>query len=292
MCAFLLSGCTHVVKTPKATYAGYTAREKVPFKLALNITDELRRTQWEQKSMFGDVLIIPAGEAIADNAPVLARQTFTDVVEVNNGSQPSHPVDGTLTPKVVNIGFTLGKTSFSESLMSLKVEWSMADTTGNVIWADTVTGVGTGSTGGSAPEEKFKLALEEVLRKSHRQIWSAREIRHYAMTKYPQVKFVDAPTIIKDPRINELCSTLQSSKADDVIDALKELRKSNAPEAVPEILPCLEQNNPNVIRDACRTLAVLGDKKIIASIEPLLKHSRSDVRNDAKNAIATLRAKP
>jgi HEAT repeat protein len=66
----------------------------------------------------------------------------------------------------------------------------------------------------------------------------------------------------------------------------------DAPEAVPSILPCLTSSNPNVIRDACRTLAVLGNKDVIASIEPLLKHSRADVRKDAQDAIDLLQARP
>lgn len=291
-CALALAGCTSVVKPPKTPYAGYTAREKISFKLALNLTDELRRTEWEQRTMLGDRWIVPAGQAIAENAPGLARQTFTEVVDINNGSAPPHPVDGTLTPKVVNIGFELGNTSFSRATVSLKVEWTLTDAANQVIWSDTVAGTGIGSTGGSAPKDRFKLALEEVLRKSQRQMWSARAIREHAMKKYPGVKFVDAPTAVGNPEVGELCEALQSSEPRDVIRALQGLRGLKAPEAVPEILPCLGHKSPNVVRDACRTLAVLGDKKTIASIEPLLKHDRSDVRKDAKNAIAILQAKP
>jgi hypothetical protein len=290
-CALLLGGCTTVITPPKTNFAGYTAREKIHFKLALNVTDELRRTQWEQKDWAGDATIIPAGKAVADNAPVLARQIFTDVVDINNGILPPNPVDGALTPKLVNSGFTLGKTSFSQSLVSLTVEWTLTDPAGNVIWADTVTGAGVGKTGGSSPEYKFKLALEDVLKKSQRRIWSARAIRQFAMTKYPDVKFVDAPNVISDPKVSELCTTLESTDPDEVGRALKALRTMDAPEAVPAILPCLENNNVHVVRDACRTLAVLGNKSVIPSIEPLLTNSRKDVRKDAQDAIKKLQEK-
>ena len=93
---------------------------------------------------------------------------------------------------------------------------------------------------------------------------------------------------ITDPEVKRLCDILKTGKPDAVVKALKSLRDMDAPEAVPEILPCLTNSNSNVIRDACRTLAVLGDKSIVPSIEPLLKHSRADVRKDAQDAIDAL----
>ena len=45
-------------------------------------------------------------------------------------------------------------------------------------------------------------------------------------------------------------------------------------------------------RDACRTLAVLGDKSVVPSIEPLLKYPDLNVQKDAMDAIALLKAKP
>lgn len=96
---------------------------------------------------------------------------------------------------------------------------------------------------------------------------------------------------ITDPEIQSLCGVLKSDKPDEVVKALKTLRGKDAPEAVLEILPCLKSSNSNVIRDACRTLAVLGNNNTIPSIEPLLKHSRKDVRKDAQDAIDILKTK-
>jgi HEAT repeat protein len=96
---------------------------------------------------------------------------------------------------------------------------------------------------------------------------------------------------VGNPEVEELCLSLASDNPDDVEDALKTLRRMNAPEAVPKILPCLTNPHPSVIRDACRTLAVLGNKDVIPYIEPLLKNSRSDVRKDAQITIEKLQAK-
>jgi hypothetical protein len=49
--------------------------------------------------------------------------------------------------------------------------------------------------------------------------------------------------------------------------------------------------NQHVQRDACRTLAVLGDKSTVPSIEPLLKNSNAEVVQDAQAAIAVLQNK-
>jgi HEAT repeat protein len=103
---------------------------------------------------------------------------------------------------------------------------------------------------------------------------------------------VEAKTI-DSPEVDRLCLLLKSSRPNEVIQALKLLRRLNAPQAVPQILPCLNaQLHPNVIRDACRTLAVLGRKDIVPQIQPLLADNRADVRKDAQNAIFILQMKP
>jgi hypothetical protein len=96
---------------------------------------------------------------------------------------------------------------------------------------------------------------------------------------------------ITDPELKRLCGILKTGKPDEVVKTLKTLREMDAPEAVPDIVTCLSSSNPNVIRDGCRTLAVLGDTSNLASIEPLLKHSRADVRKDAQDAINALGGK-
>jgi hypothetical protein len=86
-----------------------------------------------------------------------------------------------------------------------------------------------------------------------------------------------------------ICPALRSDDVDVVIHALIALRRLKAPDIAPEILPLLMHTNEHVLRDACRTLAVLGDKDAIPSIEPLLQHPEEDVRKDAQKAIDKLR---
>ena len=158
----------------------------------------------------GDTFIIPIGQSIAENAPVLSRHTFTSVRDINNGSLPPDPIDAVLTPKVPYINRTLGATSFSKSIISIKVEWTLTDPTGNSIWADTVTGEGGGSTGWTNPENILKTAWEDALKKSQRTLWYSRAIREFAQKKYPEVKIVDPPIRIARPEVMKLCDTLSS----------------------------------------------------------------------------------
>jgi HEAT repeat protein len=61
-------------------------------------------------------------------------------------------------------------------------------------------------------------------------------------------------------------------------------------DAVPAIIPLLTNEKPDIIREACRTIAIIGNKDAIPAIEPLLTNSRSDIREEARKAITKLRA--
>jgi hypothetical protein len=132
-----------------------------------------------------------------------------------------------------------------------------------------------------------------------------------------------ATNIITDPAVERLCESLNQDDPGRVKDALKKLSKMpQATEAVPRILPCLSDSKPDVVREACRTLAIIGNqsavpallpllthdrpdvvreacrtlaivgnKNVIPSLEPLLTNSRSDIREEAYKAITKLRAK-
>ncbi|HEX9046230.1 MAG TPA: hypothetical protein VF988_04330, partial [Verrucomicrobiae bacterium] len=93
----------------------------------------------------------------------------------------------------------------------------------------------------------------------------------------------DGTQTFSDPRVRELCESLKSDDLRTVIPALQRLRKMNATEAVPAVLPLLNNRQFLIIREACRTLAVIGNTEVIGSLQPLLM--RSDVRGDARESI-------
>ena len=97
---------------------------------------------------------------------------------------------------------------------------------------------------------------------------------------------------LTDAELKEVCAQLKADDWGEVQSGLKSLRDLDATSAVPDVLPCLKHSNPQVVRDACRTLAVIGDKSVIPSIEPLLTSTDPKIKQDAQDAIDILKSKP
>ena len=89
---------------------------------------------------------------------------------------------------------------------------------------------------------------------------------------------------------------IRSHDVDDIMDGLKALRGLKEPPDVEEkisaeIMPLLKNEEIHIVRDAIRTLGALGNKNSLPAIEPLLKHTNSDVKKDAREAIAAIEKK-
>ena len=96
---------------------------------------------------------------------------------------------------------------------------------------------------------------------------------------------------VSETDLKNITAMFKATDPQEVMDALKSLRGLKAESTSPEIVPLLQNPNVGVIRDACRTLAVLGNKSHIAAIEPLLNHADAKVKKDAQDAIFALKAK-
>jgi len=96
---------------------------------------------------------------------------------------------------------------------------------------------------------------------------------------------------VTSAEIKSICALLKASDARENMDGLIALRGLKAAEALPEITPLLNNPTPNVIRDACRTIAELGNKEHIPLIEPLLQHADKKVQKDAQDALFKLKNK-
>lgn len=181
----LLSGCTHMTAPPNEPFTAYVGQGKIHLKVGINSTDELRAAKWERHNM-GDTWVMPVGNSMATNAGVLARHLFDEVVDMNNSQVPANQtVAAVLTPKVVYFNQTLGVSAFGESIVDIKVEWTLSDLTGNTIWVDTINGQSSGPTGNAftmAGNSKNHLqkALEDLLLKSEHAISSAPAIKQFA----------------------------------------------------------------------------------------------------------------
>ncbi|HEV2691453.1 MAG TPA: HEAT repeat domain-containing protein [Verrucomicrobiae bacterium] len=96
---------------------------------------------------------------------------------------------------------------------------------------------------------------------------------------------------LSDADIKVLCRQLHASDWGEVQSAVKALRDLNATSAVPELVPLLQHPNSSVVRDTCRTLAVIGDQSVIPAIEPLMKNPKRSVAKDAQDAVVALKGK-
>ena len=88
---------------------------------------------------------------------------------------------------------------------------------------------------------------------------------------------------------------LRSPDRNECMDGLKTLRDLKEPDSLRpamtgEITPLLHDSEVHIVRDACRTLAMVGTKDAVPLLEPLLHHPRADVRQDAGDAITALSA--
>ena len=174
-----------MIQPPKQPFTAYVGQEKIHLKVGLNITDALLKAKGETHSM-GDTWVIPIGDTIATNAVLLARHTFDEVVNMSNGQLPPNTtVAAILTPKVAYVNRTMGATSFGESIVDIKVEWTLSDLNGNTIWVDTIDGQSSASTGWTNPKTVLKRALEDLLLKSEQAISSAQAIKQFAQKKSP-----------------------------------------------------------------------------------------------------------
>jgi hypothetical protein len=179
LAALLLGGCASVSnETFNAIFTDYGGQAKVHLKVGINVTDELRQAK-------NDKWKLPIGEAIAANAPELARHLFDQVVELSNSQlPPDTTVAAILTPKVVYTARTVGATPGADAIVDLKVEWTLSDAKGNPIWVDTVDGQSSDSTH-TNPKKVARKALEDLLRKSQQAIASALAVKRFAQKQLP-----------------------------------------------------------------------------------------------------------
>lgn len=93
---------------------------------------------------------------------------------------------------------------------------------------------------------------------------------------------------VSDTDLKNITSMFNGDKR-EVMQALKGLRGLKAQSVASQLLPLLQNADNNIKRDACRTLAVIGDKSMVKDIEPLLKDKDKAVVEDAQKAINALK---
>lgn len=101
---------------------------------------------------------------------------------------------------------------------------------------------------------------------------------------------------LKADELEIIFGFLRAYDVEEVMDGLKTLRGLKATAGareriVTQVTALLIEKDDHLLRDACRTLAVHGDKSVVPQLTPLVKHPRADVRKDARAAIQQLELK-
>jgi HEAT repeat protein len=150
----------------------------------------------------------------------------------------------------------------------------------------------------ASPKEKTVTAAMLQLEKKHPNSERAvTEIKKYLGDERPAVRRKAARVLgaihaeVTPAELQKICALLKATDYREIMDGLIALRGLKAAAVLPQITPLLQHQQPNVIRDACRTIAVLGNKSHVPLIEPLLEHANAAVQKDAKTAIFKLNDK-
>lgn len=154
---------------------------------------------------------------------------------------------------------------------------------------------------GSSDSDKVKHTIDQLLDRYPKSTNAIAAIRSLLKNKSVQRRAAHAlgkyHAELELDEVKIILGFLRAYDVEEVMDALKTLRALKEPDTIAEkivadIVPLLQDREPHIVRDACRTLAVVGKKDLIPSIEPLLNHSNREVKKDAQDAILALKSKP
>jgi hypothetical protein len=136
--------------------------------------------------MMGDTFRAPLGGALAQNAEVLTRELFSDVVVTNGGASPGKAgTAAVLIPRMVLAEQNMAAWAFGDQKLSVLLEWTLKDGQGNTVWVDTIKGEGETNAGNvfthnSNAEERIKIMLDNLFHQSFQAMSSAKAIREFA----------------------------------------------------------------------------------------------------------------
>lgn len=147
----------------------------------------------------------------------------------------------------------------------------------------------------ASPQEKIVVAAMLKLERQHAGSAAAiGEIKKYLTDERSAVRRKAARVLgavhaeVTPEELQKICALLKAKDHREIMDGLIALRGLKAAAVLSEITPLLQHETPNVIRDACRTIAVLGNNSHVPLLEPLTSHANAAVQKDARDAIFKL----
>ena len=178
---------THMYKQPIHEINLSSAQARINLPVQLILTDDFRNAKWEMSSL-GSTFTMPVGENLVHHTIRLVRNVFTQplILDVKTNPQGNNiEAEYTLRPEMVFIEQTTGVSGYSESQLSIGIEWNLARKTGAPVWIETIKGVGVERQGNpffaaqveGYQRKRLKSALQEVFEKSQEAMLSSPLLR-------------------------------------------------------------------------------------------------------------------
>jgi hypothetical protein len=162
---------------------GYDSSEKINLSVALCISDEVRNAEFDASDRH---YVIRVGNTFVKNAETLARTLFS-VVEMREHREDclAPNVDATLTPEIVSLSRNFPTWATTPSKTVVQVRWTMTDSTGQIVWVDTLSGnesrrARTALNLGKKAAEDFTTAIHNMLIQTFEAISNSPEILRFA----------------------------------------------------------------------------------------------------------------
>lgn len=184
LAGLLITGCTSVWKFP-VTQVAHPAHDKINYKVVLWISEELEQPNWEAMISPFDRARIPLGSSLSTNSESLVRAVFSDVQVIRN--QTTRPPGvAVLIPKLVSVERTQPTTVSGQQTTTLIVSWTLINSNGEVVWADTIKGDATTKMG-LIPKRSARVQLDAAMKalfeKSFTRMMASPELKDLALKK-------------------------------------------------------------------------------------------------------------
>jgi hypothetical protein len=187
----VLASCTHTQykNITLELVENYPQKEKLGINVALQITELLKKTKWEEKEHSAEgAPIMPLGDVFVQNSELMSRKLFANViVKDDTTSLQESGVDALLTPRMILVEQAIGYSAWGNLTITIMFEWSLKDLKDNVVWVDTIKGEATSKRGKQSESKKnnelrVKALIEDLFHKSYQAISLSPEIREFADT--------------------------------------------------------------------------------------------------------------
>ena len=182
--AIILSGCAASTVVVPVVPVDFQKIDKIPISVELLLTGELQIAElFIQPDGF---YRIPLGNALSENAELLARSIFKKVsVRSDEMPRSGQQIDAVLLPEIISATQTRPMLGLSKAVLLIVFQWTLNDRNGNPIWVDTIKAKGisslvVGVSVKKGTKRRVQKVINDLFTKSFEAMSTSREIRKFA----------------------------------------------------------------------------------------------------------------